>query len=259
MNVTQNDARQQVRHASSSLQSALSRGTPGGKETLGKEDFLSLLMAQVTHQDPLNPMDSQGMMNQLTSMGSLEQLINMNKQLGTLAQVQGDVARSNAYAFLDKDVTVKGGAAQVRDGRATELRFQLPREAQSVQVSIVDKAGVAIRTLDLGALGAGSHVAGWDGKDKDGDPVLDGTYQYHVAARSADNEPLPVETYMTGKVAGVRFENGRPFLKVNGEEIDAREIIELSNQSHRLFSAMRPLPLKEDLQPAPPFLEPRRK
>jgi hypothetical protein len=57
----------------------------------------------------------------------------------------------------------------------------------------------------------------------------------------------------------VRFDNGRPFLKVNGDEIDAREIVELSNQSHRLFSNMQPLPLKEDLQPAPPFMESRRK
>jgi flagellar basal-body rod modification protein FlgD len=212
----------------------------------------------MTNQNPLNPMDSQGMMNQLTSMGSLEQLINMNKQLGSLNQTQNDVARSSAYTFLDKDVTVKGGASQVRNGTATDLRFQLPREANAVQVGIVDKAGVTIRTLDLGAQGRGSHVVNWDGKDKDGDPVLDGTYTYAVNAKSSDNEPVPVETFMTGKVSGVRFDNGRPFLRVNGQEIDAREIVELSNRSHRLFSNMQPLPLKQDLQPAP-FMEQRRR
>jgi flagellar basal-body rod modification protein FlgD len=253
------DTRQQIQQATSSLQNSLSRPTPGGKSSLEKEDFLKLMMAQMTHQNPLSPMDSQGMMNQLTSMGSLEQLINVNKQLGSLNQVQGDVARSSAYAFLDKDVTVKGGASQVRNGAATDLRFQLPREAQAIQVGIVDKAGVTIRTLDIGAQGPGSHVVNWDGKDKDGDAVLDGTYQYNVQAKSADNEPVPVETFMTGKVSGVRFDAGRPFLKVNGQEIDAREIVELSNRSHRLFANMQPLPLKQDMQPAPPFLEPRRK
>lgn len=259
MDVSQMDARGQVRQAANSLQGALSRPTQGGKDKLDKEDFLKLMMAQMTNQNPLNPMDSQGMMNQLTSMGSLEQLINVNKQLGELGKTQGDLSRSNAYAFLDKDVTVKGGAARVSNGAAGDLRFQIPREAEAVSVNIVDAGGTTLRALDLGAQGPGSHVVTWDGKDKDGDPVLDGVYHYTVTAKSADAEPVPVETYMTGKVSGVRFDNGRPFLKVNGEEVDAREIIELSNQSHRLFSTMQPLPLKENLQPAPPYLEPRRK
>jgi flagellar basal-body rod modification protein FlgD len=259
VDVSQADVRSQVRQATNSLQNSLSRPAPGGKDQLGKEDFLKLMMAQMTNQNPLNPMDSQGMMNQLTSMGSLEQLINVNKQLGQLGQTQGDLSRSNAYAFLDKDVTVKGGAARVSNGAASDLRFQMPREAETVRVDVVDAGGTTIRSLDLGAQGRGSHVVNWDGKDKDGDPVLDGVYHYTVTAKSADAEPVPVETLMTGKVSGVRFDNGRPFLKVNGEDIDAREIIELSNQSHRLFSAMQPVPLKENLQPAPPYLEPRRK
>jgi flagellar basal-body rod modification protein FlgD len=259
VDVSQVDARTQVRQATNSLQNSLSRTTPGGKDKLDKEDFLKLMMAQMTNQNPLNPTDSQGMMNQLTSMGSLEQLINVNKQLGELGKTQGDLSRSNAYAFLDKDVTVKGGAARVTQGAASDLRFQMPREAETVRVNIVDGGGTTVRTLDLGGRGPGSHVVNWDGRDKDGDTVLDGTYHYSVTAKSADAQPVPVETFMTGKVSGVRFDNGRPFLKVNGEEIDAREIIELSNQSHRLFSAMQPLPLKESLQPAPPYLEPRRK
>src|SRR5262249_17534361 len=150
-----------------------------------------------------------------------------------------------------KDVTVKGGAARVSNGAAGDLRFQMPREAETVRVNIIDAGGTAVRTLDLGAQGPGSHVISWDGKDKDGDAVLDGVYHYSVTAKSADADAVPVETFMTGKVSGVRFDNGRPFLKVNGEEVDAREIIELSNQSHRLFSAMQPMPLKESLQPAP--------
>ncbi len=259
MDMSQVDARSQVRAANNSLQNSLSRPAQGGKDKLDKDDFLKLMMAQMTHQDPLKPTDSEGMMNQLTSMGSLEQLINVNKQLGELGKTQGDLSRSNAYAFLDKDVTVKGGAARVSSGTAGDLRYQMPREADAVRVSIVDAGGTAIRTLDLGGQRSGSHVVAWDGKDKDGDRVLDGVYHYTVAAKTKDAEPVPVETFMTGKVSGVRFDNGRPFLKVNGEEVDAREIIELSNQSHRLFSAMQPLPLKESLQPAPPYLEPRRK
>ena len=62
--------------ADNSLQRAYDTPT-GESDKLGKDDFLKLMMAQVSNQDPLNPMDSQGMMDQLTAMGSLEQLVNI--------------------------------------------------------------------------------------------------------------------------------------------------------------------------------------
>lgn len=153
MNVTGNDTQTQVRQATSTLDNKLTRKSGEAKESLGKEDFLKLLMAQATHQDPLNPMDSQGMMNQLTAMGSLEQMINMNKQLTQLNQVQTDISQSTAYSFLDKDVTVKGGRVSVSHGLTPGLQFQIPRDAESVKVQITDKSGAPVRTIDLAAQG----------------------------------------------------------------------------------------------------------
>lgn len=258
MNVGSNDTGTQVRQASTSLNTALTRKTGEAKESLSKDDFLKLLMAQATHQDPLNPMDSQGMMNQLTAMGSLEQMINMNKQLGQLNQVQGDISQATAYTFLDKDVTVKGGRVSVSQGATPGLQFQIPNEAESVKVQITDKTGAVVRTIDMGAQGPGRHTVNWDARDNDGESVLDGMYSYDVAAKSPDNEALPVELYMRGKVSGVRFENGRNFLKVNGEDVDTRSLVEISNQSQRTFSRRQPMPLRESIRPLPPQLERKR-
>jgi hypothetical protein len=47
-------------------------------------------------------------------------------------------------------------------------------------------------------------------------------------------------------------------LKVNGQEVDIREIIEMSNQSQRLFGNMQPYSLREAMQPLPPQMERRR-
>jgi flagellar basal-body rod modification protein FlgD len=249
MNVGGNDTGAQIRQATTSLNNGFVRKSGEAKESLGKEDFLKLLMAQATHQDPLNPMDSQGMMNQLTQMGSLEQMINMNKQLTQLNQVQSDISQASAYSFLDRDVTVKGGRVTVSQGAAPSLQFQIPREAEAVTVQITDRTGASVRVLDIGAQGPGRHTVHWDGRDADNERVPDGLYQYEVLARSSENEPLPVETYTRGKVSSVRFDNGRNFLKVNGEEIDARSLVEISNQSQRTFAARQPMPLRESLQP----------
>jgi flagellar basal-body rod modification protein FlgD len=255
VNFTANDTTTQIRQANTSLNNALTRKSGEAKESMGKDDFLKLLMAQATHQDPLNPMDSQGMMNQLTAMGSLEQMINMNKQLGQLNQVQGDISQATAYTFLDKDVTVKGGRVSVSNGATPGMQYRIPNEADSVKVQVLDKSGAVVRELDQGAQSAGQHVIDWDARDKDGDAVADGLYDYNVVAKSADNEQMPVEMYMRGKVSGIRFENGRSILKVNGEDVDTRGLVEISNRSQRTFGQRQPMPLRESMQPLPPATE----
>ncbi len=235
-----------------SLQSAFHRRAEAASDQLGKDDFLKLLMAQVTHQDPLDPMDSKGMMEQLTNMGSMEQLININESLGELQKTQSDVVRASTFAFLDKDVTVKGGRVPVTNGSAPALQFSLPREAETVSLNIVDAGGEPVRRLELGSYGPGTHTVEWNATDANGEPVPDGTYRYRVNANDADAQPVAADLYVRGKVSGLRFNEGRPLLKINGEEVDIRDVIEMSNRSERLFGDRLPAGLREDIRTRPP-------
>jgi flagellar basal-body rod modification protein FlgD len=78
------------------------RGTKPGA-TLDKNDFLKILMTQLTHQDPTQPMDDKEFIAQMAQFSSLEQITNMNDNL---SKVAGLIAKSQAVGLLGSAVDV---------------------------------------------------------------------------------------------------------------------------------------------------------
>jgi flagellar hook assembly protein FlgD len=75
------------------------------KDSLTNEDaFLKLLVSQLQHQDPLNPADGVQFLTQLTGFSQLEQLIQINQQLGQRAE---NTATSTAAKTTTQDQTTQ--------------------------------------------------------------------------------------------------------------------------------------------------------
>jgi flagellar basal-body rod modification protein FlgD len=81
----------QINNLSSSAAGATSSSTsatsapPAANGLADPNLFISLLTAQLKAQDPLNPMSPQEMVNQLTQVSSLQQLININQTLNKIS------------------------------------------------------------------------------------------------------------------------------------------------------------------------------
>ncbi len=67
-----------------------------GFEVVGKSDFLRLLVAQLQHQDPLNPLRNEEFVAQLATFSSLEQLISINDAVTRLANGGGNGTTSES-------------------------------------------------------------------------------------------------------------------------------------------------------------------
>lgn len=76
--------------------------TAGSSDDLGMFDFLKLLTVQMTHQDPLSPMDDMDFIAQMAQFSSLQEMSRMNKQF---SELRGDQEWINAQQFIGKNVT----------------------------------------------------------------------------------------------------------------------------------------------------------
>ncbi len=75
-----------------------------GSAALKREDFLLLLMTQLKHQDPLEPMDNQAMMTQFAQLNSLEELQSINEKMADLADAE---SLTEASSLIGKSVAVE--------------------------------------------------------------------------------------------------------------------------------------------------------
>jgi len=75
-------------------------------QQLGKDDFLKLLITQLTNQDPTSPMEDTQFISQMAQFSSLEQMTNMNESFNKMA---GMITSSQATSTLGKTVDIDLG------------------------------------------------------------------------------------------------------------------------------------------------------
>jgi flagellar basal-body rod modification protein FlgD len=90
-----------------SLDEMKPKGTDNG--SLGKDQFLKLFVAQLQHQDPMNPMNDSDMMGQMASFSTLEQITNMAVANDRAATI-GLIGRTVTYS--DKDRVLHTGTVE---------------------------------------------------------------------------------------------------------------------------------------------------
>lgn len=80
-------------------------------QQLGKDDFLKLLITQLSNQDPTNPMEDTQFIAQMAQFSSLEQMTNMNESFSKMASM---INSSQAAATIGRSVDIDIGDTTAR-------------------------------------------------------------------------------------------------------------------------------------------------
>lgn len=189
--------------------------------TLGRDDFLRLLIAQLRNQDPFKPLDQNEFIAQTAQFTSLESLQNIGKTLEEMRTASTGSGLVQAAGLLGKTARAAGRDVVFDGAQPADLVFTLPGNAGQLTVEILDRQGAVIRRLAGGATPAGTHHAVWDGQDDAGRLVSPGAYFYRVSADGT--RAVAAE----GVLSGLSSEGGRMTYQIGNITVRAEDIVDL--------------------------------
>ena len=196
-------------------------------DTLGQDEFLLLLVTQLQHQDPLDPMDSTEFTAQLAQFSSLEQMTAMNKTLTSIRETQNGLSYMQATSYIGKNVTALGNMIALSNGDGADIKFNMESSASQVVVSIYDEYGDLVNKIEKGTTDKGAVSVYWDGLKSDGSPAPEGFYGYSVLAVDQNGKPVAVETTVTVQITGVDLRVTTPYLISGDRAVPLDSVLEV--------------------------------
>jgi len=199
--------------------------------SMGKDDFLKLLIAQLKNQDPMSPLESQDFAAQLAQFTTLEKLNNIDHNIETGIQVDmmmtQAINNTMAANIIGKDARGFGDQVVMNDDGTGQLSFRLGSLASEVTAKIMDESGNVVRRINLKNCSKEFHQIDWDGKDDNGQNVNGRKFTFEISATDANGKEVYVQKLITGFVTGIRYEEGRAILLINDLEVQFANVLEI--------------------------------
>ena len=146
------------------------------------ETFLRMLTVQMENQDPLNPVDSSDYAVQLATFSGVEQQVQTNDLLRSLATqlVSGGMAQMAAWVGKE----ARAPTAAYFDGGAITLAPNPVTIAQRAEIIVKNEAGDEVERFDIPI---GAERLEWSGLDAQGNSRELGLYSFEVVSYSGDD------------------------------------------------------------------------
>jgi flagellar basal-body rod modification protein FlgD len=211
-------------------QAAQTDATPGG--SLGKDEFLQLLVAQMRNQDPMNPSKPEEMAAQLAQFSSLEQLVNINDTLAAQSDANtamaGALNNTSAMGVIGKNVLATGNQVSVDGSGKETVTVGVDGTGGDATLTLYDADGNKVGSRKVGAIGGGRQEIELGDAEVGLEP---GQYRYELTVTDAAGEPVQVQTFERATIDGVRYGSQGATLLAGDLEIPLANVVEIISRT----------------------------
>ncbi|EFP0098573.1 flagellar basal body rod modification protein [Campylobacter jejuni] len=208
--------------------------------TLDKDAFLKLLLIELQHQDPTDPMDSDKMLTQTSQLSALEMQQNTNTTMQKMVETMQKLSDSFSTSMSTSALGAIGKMATVSDNKikltgADELialKMYLPEDSDEngVTLEIYDSNNKLVfsEKSDAKSISQGLFTMEWPGRNNDGVYAGDGEYTVKMVYNNKNGEKITAN-YGTYPIEGVVFKDGVAYAKMTGQEVPFDAIQEITD------------------------------
>lgn len=208
--------------------------------TLDKDAFLKLLLIELQHQDPTDPMDSDKMLTQTSQLSALEMQQNTNTTMQKMVETMQKLSDSFSTSMSTSALGAIGKMATVSDNKikltgADELialKMYLPEDSDEngVTLEIYDSNNKLVfsEKSDSKSISQGLFTMEWPGRNNDGVYAGDGEYTVKMVYNNKNGEKITAN-YGTYPIEGVVFKDGVAYAKMAGQEVPFDAIQEITD------------------------------
>jgi len=172
------------------------------QQGLQMEDFMNLMVTELTHQDPSKPMENTEMATQISQFATVSGIDDLNNSFAGLSSTISSDQALQASNLLGHQVLVPSQVGWLDSGENLTGSIDLPASASNVTLRITDSSGALVRELALGGHEPGTLAFNWDGYDDQGDFAGSGRYQV-TAQAMVDGVEMAPAVNVTAKVESV--------------------------------------------------------
>jgi len=199
------------------------------RDSLGQEDFLTLMISQFQNQDPFEPMDNGEFLGQLAQFSTVNGISSLNSAFEGLAGSMQDNQALQAAGLVGRSVLAVTDVGTLNDGAPLKGGLELESSAANVQVDITNRSGELVQRLNLGQQPAGLVRFAWDGVDSSGQRADSGLYQ--VTARvirgtEIESAPTVIEAEIQSVTLG-QFGGGMTLNLAGGQEMPLGQVYQI--------------------------------
>lgn len=205
---------------------AAARALDGASKTsLGQDEFLRLMLAQLKNQDPLKPLEPTEFVTQLAQFSQVSGIKEMNDSLTALADSLAGSRVMDGAALVGRGVLAESDTLVLPEGGSAHGAVDVPAGASRVQLTIKDAAGQLVRSIELSPK-AGATGYSWDGLTNAGEMAEPGEYTVEALATiGGDTESLPV--YAAGYIDSVSMNRAAGTLTLNTSTLGSLDLADV--------------------------------